>query len=351
MLNQARLIANSPRPKYRIFALSIFILGSLAVPLEQGRNASSGTHATIVASSLPLLETGTDGRLDSDGTVLNETRSFEGSGRPNLGEVVSSSDEKARAVSPGMFHTPFRVQCHPPTVVLDMPGDPALYPQVLRNTPGTGNTVDRERLRTLQSRPNYPEMVASGEITRAKMIKKLANLLLRCRHCHCNEAGEIVPDARTDVTHKRCPPTDDFARSCQLWYKTFSAHFDALNRLPQRFRDLYPEYEWQPPSGPVQASVRPAWARAQQIDNPADLMPLLGVERGLEYELDELRQFGLGRDEKWDGNYWDLGKGGGVFWGGRGPPGAGSGSGVFKRSELHPLIEVGKDAENGAVDL
>ncbi|KAF3229024.1 hypothetical protein TWF191_002133 [Orbilia oligospora] len=159
-----------------------------------------------------------------------------------------------------------------------MPSDPALYPRfmIFRS-----NSVYPD----LTTRPNYQQLMAThandpqGQLN---VQSKVRGRTQKCYACLCDQStGQMIPNPtrprRTGI--QWCKPGDQLPTACQSWWgcycnaralqpdliegESFDAHVDALNRLPQIFRDSNPDYVWAPRNMNLQGveyPIRPNWA-------------------------------------------------------------------------------------------
>ncbi|KAF3183481.1 hypothetical protein TWF751_004251 [Orbilia oligospora] len=146
-----------------------------------------------------------------------------------------------------------------------MPADPADYPEfmIFRS-----NSFSPERTR----RPNYQQLMAAqannpqGQVDIRTSIR---GRIQKCYSCLCDQStGQMMANPVRPVKTGTmwCKPGDQLPLACQYWWgcycdakalqpnliegEDFQAHVDALNRLPQTFRDRNPDYRPPPTVAP-----------------------------------------------------------------------------------------------------
>ncbi|KAK6501268.1 hypothetical protein TWF481_009109 [Arthrobotrys musiformis] len=392
--------------------ICLFLKGNLIVGIPttvKDGIASLDLNSTDTLTATPSPLTDGAGAFAPSNATLNQT---EATGGPRLPQTenhaIGSGDEK-RVVPTTLFHTTFRIVCATPSEILRMPRDPNLYPRFLRRE---GHGQVRQ-----QSRPNYDEYDTFTKPGERRVYQVRIHTWLRqfCRNCKCDEnTGEIIHSIPLPgVVYKgtepsyRCRSGDELPQLCKSWFnckcdiealqpepvssETLQAHYDALGQLPQFFRDRFPNYVWNPPSGTLPNGVTPPWAPQQpappvvpedefeRLNTLADIaagservVPPGGLERlgtlalfagvddapgasqpdppeGAMERMDTLADFAgyLEMDKYWDHRPPGAGFFGGGFDGGGS---GGSSSGVAKKREIPSPNEPPKSDGSPAID-
>ncbi|KAK6518113.1 hypothetical protein TWF506_005274 [Arthrobotrys conoides] len=231
-------------------------------------------------------------------------------------------NDRKRVVDSSIFRSRFEVRCASLEYAVNvMNPDPNGYPNFMINGGSHLRRLSRNDFRGLTG-PGY----------RMKVAKHAARRWIHgCLDCECDqETAEIIANPRDLGTmvdgrsRNRCKPEPGSQKpqACRSWWncfcqakalqpdivegEDFADHFDALNRLPQAFRDQHPDYEWVPPNSiflGVPTPIVPSWrvpvgaspVPRVQLQPPA---PPVGIDAELlrvaEQELNELEQYGMG---------------------------------------------------------
>ncbi|KAF3112913.1 hypothetical protein TWF102_004297 [Orbilia oligospora] len=268
-----------------VWAILVFYLlfrGNLALPL-QGEAANTPiidihTNASIPAPALPVppKQNGTTLAFLNDTSKQTEALEIYHS---SSNKTSLAQDGRKRVVPSSIFHTEYKVRCKwMSPIIFDMPADPADYPEfmIFRS-----NSFSPERTR----RPNYQQlMAAQADNPQGQMDIKtsIRGRIQKCHSCLCDQStGRIMSNPVRPVRTGTmwCKPGDQLPLACQYWWgcycdakalqpnliegEDFQAHVDALNRLPQTFRDRNPDYVWAPRNMVFQVAqypIIPNWA-------------------------------------------------------------------------------------------
>ncbi|KAF3318790.1 hypothetical protein TWF173_005203 [Orbilia oligospora] len=126
-----------------------------------------------------------------------------------------------------------------------MPADPADYPELMIFR---SNSFSPE----LTRRPNYQQLMAAQADNPQGQLEIKTSIRGRIQKCCYCDTKALQPDL--------------------IEGEDFQAHVDALNNLPQTFRDMNPDYVWAPRNMVFQVAqypIVPNWARRlQAIQRP-----------------------------------------------------------------------------------
>ncbi|KAK6501458.1 hypothetical protein TWF481_009296 [Arthrobotrys musiformis] len=317
--------------------------------VNTGTHVTPSTLSTVTSSSLLAAQT----VLNTTASTLNQTDTNPVKDPSNANtstqtppEIVPppfAEDDGKRAVSPSIFFS-MRIVCSSTREIVEDPRTPDQFPQF---------RLRRQVWSSMASRPDYHRLLAEGrapKVVRAGVVRYLG---MWCHTCRCDEAtGELVASAEGE----RCGPRDEQYKLCRSWYnchceaevlnpeldgsETLEAHIDALNRLPQWFRERNPDYEWAPPTH-APATWRPGQGLGPfgHAGAPAALAQLgqIAGPNILEGPPRHEQLYGPEPDQEAIDNILDIGAANSLldfhYYGGRGAGGSG-GFGLRKKREI-----------------
>ncbi|EGX46106.1 hypothetical protein AOL_s00110g270 [Orbilia oligospora ATCC 24927] len=251
---------------------------------------NSSTSIPTAAFRVPFKYT--DLSTTTASNASSQARGIEGSSPPDFKNLIDHNDTK-RVVSPNIFIAGWEIECPSARwIVGNMDPSWRNYPR-FRTGPQLNQIGGR-------SRPEYinhiSELENMSHNAKELLYRRIRNHLLRCRTCTCDqETGELKPGGQPPTgsakSHTWCLRGTEVPESCRSWWncyckvtarqpplvegESYEAHLNALERLPQAFRDQVPDYQWAPPGTTI--NVRPLWLG----EAPPPFAPLPELEPGV----------------------------------------------------------------------
>ncbi|KAF3078773.1 hypothetical protein TWF706_003843 [Orbilia oligospora] len=291
-----------------LMSLYSFLPGSLAVPMLDNKNSAlainSSTSIPAAASTLPFKYT--DLSTTTASNTSTQARGIEGSSPADFKTSINHNDTK-RVISPNIFIAGWEVVCPTPNWILrNMDLNPSSYPK-FRISAQMNYADGRSRPHLIN---DVSELDTMGNTAKNSLLHRVRMYGTKCRTCICDpETGEMKPAGapnRAVRSYLWCWRGTESPEACRSWWiedlqkntassivhtkdcyckvtagqplpiqgESYQAHLDALERVPQVFRDQLPDYEWAPPGTAINA--RPTWLQ----EAPPPFAPLPELEPG-----------------------------------------------------------------------